>query len=396
MPILLVTIVLSGLGFGLVLPAFLFAAENLGAAPWVATGIIGLFSLGQFVSTAVWGRLSDRYGRKPLLAISMAGQAASYLLLALAEDLWVMALARLLNGLTSGNLSVAMAYISDVTPAEKRAAGMGYVGGAISLGFIAGPMLGGLLGGADAASATLLWPGLAAAVICGLTCLATLLFLKESLPPERRLKSGDDKEPGGIQAFRHVLARPIISRMILVGFLVYICMALFETIFPLWSAARFEWGPRQVGYSFTYLGVVVGFVQAYLVGRLVPRFGEPRLVSAGLISYGTGLLIMTQAPAWPFMMFGITFTAGGGAMFITTMSSLVSKQAGPKEAGLVMGVYQSGSWMGRSIGPVLSGVLFDVRVNMPLFAAALIIIPCLAVLAGIARRLAGQTGETPA
>jgi DHA1 family tetracycline resistance protein-like MFS transporter len=387
MPILLTTIVLSGFGFGLVLPGFLFAAQNLGAAAWVAAAIVGLFSVGQFVSTTIWGRLSDRFGRKPLLAISLAGQAGSYLLMALAEDLWLMAFARLMTGLTSGNMSVAMAYISDVTPPEKRAAGMGYVGGAISLGFIFGPMVGGLLGGADAQSASLFWPGMTAAVVCFVTFLATMIFLKESLPLEKRVKPNDEKESGGLAAVKRVLSRPIIARMILVGFMVYLAQALFETIFPFWSEARFQWGPREVGYSFTYLGLVVGIVQGILVGKLVPRFGEGKLVATGLLSYMTGLLIMTQAPVWQVMMLGITFTAGGGALFITTMTSVVSKQAGPREQGLVMGVYQSGSWMGRSVGPPMSGVLFELGIQLPLVMAALVLVPCLAILSGIFRRI---------
>jgi len=134
MPVMLATILLSGLGFGLVLPSFLFFAGNLGASSMVATTIIGMFAIGQFIATPIWGRLSDRIGRKPVLVLSLAGQALSYLLLALADNLWVLAAARLLNGLSAGNLSVAMAYITDVTPVENRAQGMGYAGGAISLG----------------------------------------------------------------------------------------------------------------------------------------------------------------------------------------------------------------------------------------------------------------------
>ena len=158
---------------------------------------------------------------------------------------------------------------------------------------------------------------------------------------------------------------------------------------PLWAEARFEWGPREVGICFTYLGLIVGFVQAFVVGRLAPRFGEARLVIGGLTSYVIGLLIMTQSPIWPVMMIGITFTAGGGAMVITSMSSLVSSQAAEHERGLVLGVYNSGSWLGRSVGPPVSGGLFDnIAVQAPLYGAALIILPCLTVMAYLLRRLA--------
>jgi MFS family permease len=382
------TILLSGLGFGLVLPSFLFFAGNLGASPAVATTILGLFSFGQFLSSPIWGRLSDRFGRKPMLVLSLAGQTASYVLLAFSENLWLLALARGMNGLTSGNLPVAMAYVTDITPPEKRAGGLGLIGGAISLGFIVGPALGGVLGGSDAESANLFWPAVTAACICALTCLAAIVFLRESLTPEQRerAKTARDGESQWA-ATRRVFRKPALAIMVMVGFMVYTAMALFETIFPLWSGERYGWGPREVGFIFTYLGLLVGTVQGVLVGRLVPRFGEGPMVTFGLVCYCAGLLIMTQAPTWPIMVFGITFTAGGGAMFITTMSALVTHQADADERGLVLGVYQSGSWMGRSIGPPISGLLFAaLGANAPLFAAACVILPALGLVAVIRKR----------
>jgi multidrug resistance protein len=388
MPVLLVTILLSGLGFGLVLPSFLFFAANLGASSTMAATIIGMFAIGQFVGTPVWGRLSDRYGRKPILILSLVGQSLSYLMLAFADNLWMLAAARLLNGLTSGNISVAMAYITDVTPIEKRAQGMGYVGGAISLGFIIGPALGGVLGGSDAETASLFLPALVALAVCSVTAVAGAFLLKESRTPEQRAESLAARQgESALAAAQRVLRMPVMARMVLVGFMVYVAMALFETIFPLWAGAQFDWGPREVGLMFTYLGTVVGTTQAFLVGRLTPRLGEGRLVVLGLVSYAIGLMIMTQAPVWQVMVFGITFTASGGAFFMTAMNSLVSKRAGESERGLVLGVYQSGSWMGRSIGPPVSGLMFEtISPNAPLYLAALIMLPSLAIVSGIVTR----------
>lgn len=387
MPILLTTILLSGLGFGLVLPSFLFYAENLGASPAVATTIIGLFSVGQFLSSPVWGRLSDHFGRKPILVLSLVGQVGSYALLALADNLWMLALARAMNGLTSGNLPVAMAYVTDLTPPEKRAGGLGLIGGAISLGFIVGPALGGILGGSDAESANLFWPAITAAGICLVTCLAAIIFLRESLTPEQRARAMATRQESQWAATRRVVRQPSLALMVLAGFMVYTAMALFETIFPLWSGARYGWGPREVGLIFTYLGMLVGLVQGVLVGRLVPVFGEGRLVTVGLVGYCIGLIVMTQAPVWPMMVFGISFTAAGGALFITTMSALVTHQAEDSERGLVLGVYQSGSWMGRSIGPPISGLLFAaLGVNAPLYTAACVILPALGLVAIIRSR----------
>jgi MFS family permease len=254
---------------------------------------------------------------------------------------------------------------------------MGLVGGAISLGFIIGPALGGLLSGADAGTATLRWPGLAAAALCCITLVATL-FLKESLPPEKRARPDTaGEQPTGLTAIRMVLRRPTVTRLIVIGFMIYTAAGFFETIMPLWSEARFGWGPRQIGVCFTYLGLIVAVTQGYLVGKLAPRFGESKLVLVGVAAYCFGLLWMTRAPDWQMMMIGITFTAGGGALAVTSMTTLVSHQAGEHERGLVLGVYNSSAWMGRFLGPPVSGLLFQtVAVQAPLFGAALIMFAC--------------------
>jgi MFS transporter, DHA1 family, tetracycline resistance protein len=381
-PILLVVIVMSGVGFGLILPGLPFVAERMGASPALATTIVGLYALGQFLATPIWGRYSDRYGRKPLLVASISGAMLSYLIIAYAESLWMLAAGRLLTGLAGGNLAVAMAYVSDVTPPEKRARSMGLVGGALSIGFIAGPLMGGLLGGRDASSATLHVAGLVAAGICFMAVIGAMVFLKESLPPEKR----SVKVPGstglqGMAAFRELLTRPLLAQLVLVGFLVYFAMSLFETVFPFWAGNRFGWGPREIGISFTYLGLLVTFTQGYLVGRVVPKVGERQVLIAGLCSYIVGLLIMVPAPSWPWMMLGLTFTSGGGSLYLTTITSLVSHQAGERERGLVLGTFNSATWLGRTLGPPVTGTLFGlVAPNAPLITAAVIMIPCVFLL----------------
>jgi multidrug resistance protein len=396
MPILLLTIVLSGMGFGLVLPAFLFYAGNLGASPLIATTIVALYSFGQFFVNPIWGRMSDRYGRKPILLVSASGMVAAYLLMAFAENLWVLGFARMLTGIMGANVSVAMAYVADVTPVEKRAQGMGWVGGAISFGFIIGPAFGGLLGGADADSATLMWPALGAAAVSCFTLCGTF-FIKESLPPEKRAQaSAADDRPKGLAAVRMVLRRPTVTRLIIIGFLIYFAMGFFETIMPLWSEARFGWGPRDIGLCFTYLGFVVAITQGYFVGKLAPRFGESKLVLFGVASYCFGLLWMTQASIWQTMVFGITFTAGGAGLAVASMTSLVSRQAGEHERGLVLGVYNSSAWMGRFMGPPVSGLLFQsVAVQAPLYGAAIIMFVCFWAVRALRSHLKRTTGEIP-
>lgn len=391
MPVLLLTILLSGMGFGLILPGFPFVAEKLGVPHWAGPLMLGLYAIGQFISTPFWGRYSDRFGRRPLLLGSLAGSMAGHLICAFAPDPWTLAFGRLLTGLMGGNIPVAMAYASDISTPEQRARTMGLVGASLSLGFIVGPLLGGLLGGPDAASATLLWPGLAAAGVCLAAIIGAALFLKESLPPEKRAPRPDADSPGGLAAIRQVAQRPVLAQLLLVGFLAYMAMAVFETNFPFWSGDRFGWGPREIGLSFTYMAILVVTAQGLLVGPLVRRFGEKRLLIASLVSYVIGLLIMSQAPGWQVLLLGVSFTTAGSALYMTTVNSLVSKQAAESERGLVLGTFNTASWLGRALGPGLIAILALAGLgrDAPLYAAALMLLPCIAVMRSLRSRAAG-------
>ena len=170
---------LATVGFGLVLPAFLFYAQNLGATPAIATVIIATYSMGQFIGTPIWGRLSDRIGRKPVLLISIFGQSICFVWLALSSNLWMLAAARFFGGMISGNISTAMAYVADSTDEKKRAKWLGYIGASVSIGFMIGPALGGLLGGRDASSASLFYPAIVAASLSLATGIATLFLLRK-------------------------------------------------------------------------------------------------------------------------------------------------------------------------------------------------------------------------
>lgn len=391
MPVLLLTVLLSGMGFGLILPGFPFVAEKLGAPHWAGPMVLGLYAIGQFIATPFWGRYSDRYGRRPLLLGSIAGGMVGHLICAFAPNLLVLSFGRLLTGLMGGNIPVAMAYATDISSPDQRAKTMGMVGASLSLGFIVGPLIGGLLGGKDAASATLLWPGLAAAGVCLVAIIGASVLLKESLPAERRAGQSAEGDTSGAQAFRKVMQRPVLARLLAVGFLAYLAMAAFETNFPFWAGDRFGWGPQEIGLSFTYLATLVVTTQGLLVGPLVSRFGEKRLLITGLGSYVVGLLVMTQSTLWQVMLFGITFTTIGSALYMTTVNSLVSQQAGESERGLVLGVFNTSSWFGRALGPGMVALLGIVGLgrDAPLFAAAAVLLPCIVIIRSLRSRAAG-------
>ncbi len=394
MPVLLATVLLSGMGFGLILPGFPFVAEKLGVPHWAGPMVLGLYAIGQFIATPFWGRYSDRFGRRPLLIGSIAGGMVGHLICAFAPEPWTLAFGRLLTGLMGGNIPVAMAYAADISPPEQRAKMLGRVGAAISLGFIVGPLVGGLLGGRDAASATLLWPGLAAAFVCAVAITGAFVLLKESLPPEKRAAARTAGGGSGSD-FRQVAARPVLRRLLLVGFLAYLAMAAFETNFPFWAGDRFGWGPREIGLTFTYLAVLVVAAQGFLVGPLVKRYGERPLLIAGLCSYVLGLLVLAQSVFWGLMLFGITFTTAGSALYMTTMNSLVSQQAGESERGLVIGTFNTSSWLGRALGPGMIALLGIAGLgrDAPLYVAALLLVPCIVVIRRLGRASVVQPAD---
>ena len=377
---------LSTVGFGLVLPTFLFYAQNLGATTAIATVIIATYSMGQFIATPLWGRLSDRIGRKPVLLISIFCQSICFMALALAPNLWMLALARFMGGIVSGNISTAMAYVSDSTNEEKRAKWLGYIGASVSIGFMTGPAIGGLLGGQDASSASLFYPGIVAASIAFMTGIIAIFFLKESLKPEHR-NPNTNKKSSLLKNWGLVFKRPVLAEIVLLGFLMMFVTGTFETIFPLWTEARFYWGPMQVGYSMTYIGLTVTLVQVFVVGRVVPLLGEANVIRLAFIGYFIGLFIMAQAPSWVVMMVGLTFSASSGATFGTAASSFVSKVAGDNEKGFVLGVYQSCGWLGRISGPLAVGVIFSaIGVNAPLYLGMLVLIPCIIIISVVAKK----------
>jgi len=377
---------LSTVGFGLVLPTFLFYAQNLGATTAIATVIIATYSMGQFIATPLWGRLSDRIGRKPVLLISIFCQSICFMALALAPNLWMLALARFMGGIVSGNISTAMAYVSDSTNEEKRAKWLGYIGASVSIGFMTGPAIGGLLGGQDASSANLFYPGIVAASIAFMTGIIAIFFLKESLKPEHR-NPNTNKKSSLLKNWGLVFKRPVLAEIVLLGFLMMFVTGTFETIFPLWTEARFYWGPMQVGYSMTYIGLTVTLVQVFVVGRVVPLLGEVNVIRLAFIGYSIGLFIMAQASSWVVMMVGLTFSASSGATFGTAASSFVSKVAGDNEKGFVLGVYQSCGWLGRISGPLAVGVVFSaISVNAPLYLGILVLIPCIIIISMVAKK----------
>ena len=354
MPILFLIVLIDLIGFGLVIPLLPFYAERFSASPQEVTVLMATYSAMQVVFAPIWGRLSDRVGRRPVLMISMAAAALAYLWLGFADALWMLFAARALGGACAGNIAAANAYIADVTTPEGRARGMGMIGAAFGLGFIIGPALGGVVAGNNLATADLRSPGL---IACGLSLIAFLgvvFVLKESLP------QGHTPRPrkGRIAALRDALARKTLARLLLIFFLAILAFGGMEAVFALWAMAQFGWGPEQIGYIFSYVGVLSAVMQGGLIGRLTARFGEEKLLIAGLSLIALGLLAIPLAHDLPVLVVAVSCLALGMGAMQPSLNSLISRRAGADEQGEVMGVAQSIASLSRVLGPLLAGALF--------------------------------------
>jgi MFS family permease len=353
MPILFLIVFIDLVGFGLVIPLLPFYAERFAASPLQMTLVFAIYSLMSMVTAPLWGRLSDRVGRRPVLMASMAAAALAYLGLAFATRLWMVFAARGFAGACAGNIAAAQAYIADVTAPEQRAKGMGMIGAAFGLGFIIGPVLGGILAGNDLATADLQTPGLIAAGLSFAAFLGVIALLPESLAA-----GGARSSRGRVAAARGALAQPVLTRLLVVFFLVILAFSGMETTFAWWAIAQFGWGPRPIGFVFFYVGLLSALMQGVLIGKLTGRFGEERLMLAGLGAIALGLLVLAFAHGLAPLAVALTALALGMGAMQPSLNSLISRRAGAAEQGEIMGVAQSVGSLSRVLGPIIAGSLF--------------------------------------
>jgi len=354
MAILFLIVFIDLMGFGLMIPLLPFYAERFGASPLQMTLLFAVYSLMSMLSAPLWGRLSDRVGRRPVLMASVAAAALAYLWLGFATQLWMVFAARAFAGACAGNIAAAQAYIADVTPPEKRARGMGMIGAAFGLGFIVGPVLGGMVAGNDLKTADLQTPGLIAAALSAIALLGVVFLLRESLSATAH------REPRGrIAALRDALRRPTLGRLLVLFFIVILAFSGMETTFAWWAIDRFGWGPRPIGFVFFYVGLLSAAMQGGLIGPLTRRFGEERLTLSGLVLIALGLLVLPFAREVPALVLALTLLALGMGAMQPTLNSLISRRAPPERQGEVMGVAQSVGALSRVLGPIVAGALFS-------------------------------------
>lgn len=383
MAVLFLVVFVDLVGFGLLIPLLPFYVQRTGAGPEVITLVLGLYSLAQFFAAPVWGRLSDRIGRKPILALTCIGLGASYLLLAFADSLALVAASRIFGGFMAGNIATAQAYVADITTPATRARGLGVLGAAFGLGFIIGPALGGLLAGADAAEADFVSPALAAMALSFAAALGVIVFLKESLPKDVR---AHEQRPTTRDKFAAALRRRALLLFAATGFLVITAWAQFETVFALWTSAIFGYGPREIGLILALMGAANVAVQGLFIGALTARFGERRLALAAIVLFVAGYLAAAASADLPLLLLSCLALAFASALFNPSVASLVSQEAGENERGAALGAYQSATALGRVAGPAFSGALFALWPSLPYLVAAVLAAPALLLVAFARRR----------
>ncbi|HLQ13432.1 MAG TPA: MFS transporter [Steroidobacteraceae bacterium] len=343
-------------GFGIIVPLVPFMAIRFGAAPWLITAILGSYSLCQLIAAPLWGRLSDRYGRRPILIIGMAGASVSYLLLGFAPGLAWLLVSRMLSGFMAGNISAAMAYAADVSLPEHRARALGAVGAAIAVGFMIGPGLGGLLVGNNLSAAIFLRPALVSVALSIVAMLLVMLLLRESVGAVERQANRGRAVPA--TALRTLAARPALRWLVLAGVLVTFSQSTLESIVGLWGLKRFGVGPLSIGLVLFGLAAITVAMQGGLVRVLAPRFGEQRLAIGGIAAYVCGLLIASVAPTLFLAIGGLALCGVGSGAFSPSASALASRQADAGNRGVVMGTYQAGASLARVLGTFSSGFIF--------------------------------------
>ena len=381
------TVFVDLVGFGVIVPLLPFYAEHFHASPFAVTLLMAIYSLMQFFSAPLWGRLSDSAGRKPVLMASILGIALSYVWLGFAASLWQLFAARALAGIMAGNIAAAQAYIADVTPPEKRAHGMGLIGAAFGLGFIFGPAIGGLLGGGDPAHPDFLAPALTAAGLSFLAFVFAAIGLQESLDPALRSGQQVRRPLSRISILAEALGDPHLRLLVLLLFLVTFVFAGMESTFALWSERVFGWGPRQNGYVFAYTGIVAAAIQGGLIRRLAKQFGEASLIAQGAIALALGLFAIPFVHSLLPLLAAMLLLAYGAGVSNPSLSSLVSLQAKAEERGATLGVSQSASSLARILGPAFAGLAFSaVGRSGPFLAGGVVMLAAL----GLALQLPGR------
>jgi MFS transporter, DHA1 family, tetracycline resistance protein len=357
LPTLFLITFINLVGFGVVLPVFPFFGTMVDATPAQTTIAMGTYSFGQFVGAPLWGKLSDRYGRRPILIASLIGAFLSYIILAYSRDIWTLGFSRLFGGLMAGNIAAAFAYVGDITTPESRPKAMGMIGAAFGLGFIFGPAIGGLIVGNTPDMNDFAIVGFASAGITAVAALAAIFYLPESLTDQRRAEAKTARAE--FSTAQLLKAKPIVVALMALAVMVIGSAAMMETTLAFFARDEFAWGPSNVGLAFGGVGLISAALQGGGAGPLAKRFGSAKLAIAGVCVYAAGLATLAVASFSAIMIGGLAVMAVGLGLFNPAYQTLSSDQTDDGDRGMINGLTQGASSLGRVVGPAGSGAIYQ-------------------------------------
>ena len=355
--VIFTTVFIDLVGFGIVIPVLPFYAEGsrFNATPRTVGLLFASYSVMQLIFSPILGRLSDKFGRRPVLLISIIGTGIGFLILGFANTLWLLFVGRILDGITGGNISTAQAYIADITTPENRAKGMGLIGAAFGLGFVFGPAIGGILSRWGVGV-----PFLFAAGLCFANALLLYFTLPETVTRDHPARVSAARGRGLDQLLQS-LRNPRLAYVLIIYFLFIVAFSIMTTAFSLYTMFRFGYDAQHTGYLFAYVGILAVIVQGGLIGRLVKRFGELSLVIAGAFLFAGSLFavpfVRPETGGLLALLVGGGLFSIGNSLSAPSLSSLASKSVGAGEQGSVMGVTQSVASLARAVGPALAAML---------------------------------------
>lgn len=353
--VLYLTVFIDLMGFGIVIPILPLYAQDFHATPLAIGWLTGIYSGMQIIFTPILGRLSDRFGRRPVLLVSIVGTAIGFALMGIAQSLTLLFVARILAGITGGNISIPQAYIADVTAPEKRSHAMGMIGAAFGLGFTFGPLIGGVMSQISYGA-----PFFFAAALSVVNAVLIYLLLPESLSREHRAKPHE--EASTAEVFRH--GRGAMFALVVATYFFLIAgFAIMTTLFALFTARRFGYDAHANGYLFGFVGLVSVIVQGGLIGRLVKKFGEVALTRAGMILTTVSLALLPLANNLTILLLVCAGLSVGSGIASPPLSGLASQMIERTWQGRALGVMQSAGSTGRLIGPLIGGwlLMFDLQ-----------------------------------
>jgi len=366
------TLIVVMMGFGMVIPILPFYVESMGASGSALGLLMATYAVMQFIFAPIWGQLSDRYGRRPILLLGVLGNAIAQVLLGLSNQVWMLFVARALAGiLSSATLPTAMAYIGDSTAERDRGAGMGLIGAAMGIGMVLGPGLGGLF-----AASSLSLPFYIAGGLSVLALVLIYIILPESLPADRRIAQGRLRGPQVAEMWSALFSP--IGVLLVLAFVVSFGLTNFEGVFGLYVLEKFDYGPQRVGVILMVIGLVSAVVQMGLTGPLTRRFGETWVIRATLVISAVGFVLMTQARGFVAVLLTSGFFVFGNAMLRPAISSLTSRRASGGQ-GVAMGLNNAFMSLGRIAGPSWAGFAFDRNMELPYLSGALVMLVALGV-----------------